>query len=132
MWPLQYCRREHPQTIALVFSKLPPERGLAMLRELPEELRGDVAYRLATLTTASPEALRAVEAGLERRILSVASGLRERNADDPAKPLVEILTRADAETERTVLARPRRTGPSPGPGHPPAVVHDRGPRKAGG
>jgi|SRR5579863_1709574 flagellar motor switch protein FliG len=97
--------REHPQTIALVFSKLPPERGLAMLRELPEELRGDVAYRLATLTTASPEALRAVEAGLERRILSVASGLRERNADDPAKPLVEILTRADAETERTVLAR---------------------------
>jgi flagellar motor switch protein FliG len=96
--------REHPQTIALVFSKLPPERGLAMLRELPEELRGDVAYRLATLSTPSPEALRAVEAGLERRILSVATGLRER-ADDPAKPLVEILTRADAETERTVLAR---------------------------
>jgi flagellar motor switch protein FliG len=97
--------REHPQTIALVLSKLPPERGLAMLRELPEQLRGDVAYRLATLSTPSPEALRAVEAGLERRILSVATGLRERNADDPAKPLVEILTRADAETERTVLAR---------------------------
>src|SRR5579863_10377277 len=42
--------REHPQTIALVLSKLPADRGLAMLRELPESMRGEVAYRIATLS----------------------------------------------------------------------------------
>jgi flagellar motor switch protein FliG len=97
--------REHPQTIALVLSKLPPERALAMLREIPEEIRGDVAYRIATLSPPSPEAVRAVEAGLEHRIVSAANSQRLRVDSDPIKPLVEILTRADAETERTILGR---------------------------
>jgi flagellar motor switch protein FliG len=97
--------REHPQTIALVLSKLPAERALAMLRELPEAIRGDVAYRIATLTPPSPETLRAVETGLERRIMSAALSQRLRADSDPVKPLVEILIRADAETERTILGR---------------------------
>jgi flagellar motor switch protein FliG len=97
--------REHPQTIALVLSKLPADRGLAMLRELPEAMRGEVAYRIATLSPPSPETVRAVEAGLERRILSAASSQRLRADSDPVKPLVEILARADAETERTILGR---------------------------
>ena len=97
--------REHPQTIALVLSKLPPDRSLAMLRELPEELRGDVAYRIATLSPPSPETLRAVENGLERRIVSAATSQRLRVDSDPVKPLVEILARADADTERIILSR---------------------------
>jgi len=97
--------REHPQTIALVLSKLPPDRGLAMLRDLPEALRGEVAYRIATLSPPSPEALKAVEAGLERRILSAATSQRLRADSDPVKPLVEILARSDADTERTILGR---------------------------
>ncbi len=96
---------EHPQTIALVLSKLPPDRALAMLRELPEAIRGDVSYRIATLKAPSPEAVRAVEAGLERRIVSAAAGQRLRVDSDPLKPLLEILTRADADTERTILGR---------------------------
>ncbi len=99
--------REHPQTIALVLSKLPPERALALLRELPEAIQGDVSYRIATLKAPSPEAVRAVEAGLERRIVSAAAGQRLRVDSDPLKPLLEILTRADADTdtERTILNR---------------------------
>jgi flagellar motor switch protein FliG len=97
--------REHPQTIALVMSKLPADRALAMLRELPETMRGEVAYRIATLSPPSPETVRAVETGLERRILSAASNQRLRVDSDPVKPLVEILARADAETERTILGR---------------------------
>jgi len=103
--------KEHPQTVALVVSKLPPERGLAMLRELPESLRGEVAYRLATLSPPSPETVKAVEAGLERRIVSAATGQRLRADSDPVKPLIEILTRADAETERTILGRIEEVDP---------------------
>ncbi|HTV10774.1 MAG TPA: flagellar motor switch protein FliG [Acidimicrobiales bacterium] len=97
--------REHPQTIALVLSRLPAERGLAMLRDLPESLRGEVAYRIATLSPPTPETIKAVESGLESRILSAATGQRLRVDTDPVKPLVEILARADAETERTIMAR---------------------------
>ncbi len=97
--------REHPQTVALVISKLPPERGLAMLRELPDPLKGDVAYRIATLATPSPEAIKAVESGLERRIVAAAAGQRLRADSDPVKPLVEILVRADGDTEREILER---------------------------
>ena len=97
--------REHPQTIALVLSKLPAERALALLRELPESLCGEVAYRIAKLTPPSPETLRTVETGLERRILAAATSQRLRVDSDPIKPLVEILSRADAETERTILGR---------------------------
>ena len=95
--------REHPQTIALVLSKLPAERALALLRELPEASRGEVAYRIAKLTPPSPETLKTVETGLEARILSAATSQRLRADTDPVKPLVEILARADAETERTIL-----------------------------
>ncbi|MGC8625990.1 MAG: flagellar motor switch protein FliG [Acidimicrobiales bacterium] len=95
--------REHPQTIALVISKLPPDRGLAMLRELPDDVKGDVAYRIATLSPPSPEAVKAVEAGLERRIISAAAGQRLKADSDPLKTLVEILIRADGETEREIL-----------------------------
>jgi flagellar motor switch protein FliG len=97
--------REHPQTIALVLSKLPAERALALLRELPESLRGEVAYRIAKLTPPRPETVRTVETGLERRILAAATSQRLRVDSDPIKPLVEILARADAETERTILGR---------------------------
>jgi flagellar motor switch protein FliG len=95
--------REHPQVAALVLSKLPPERALGLLRELPDTLKGDVAYRIATMTPTPPEVLRTVEAGLERRIISAATGQRLRADNDPLKPLIEILTRADAETEKGVL-----------------------------
>ena len=76
-----------------------------MLRELPEELRGDVAYRIATLSPPSPEAIRAVETGLKRRIVSAAATQRLRADSDPVRPLVEILVRADGETERGILER---------------------------
>ena len=76
-----------------------------MLRDLPESLRGEVAYRIATLSPPTPETIKAVESGLESRILAAATGQRLRVDTDPVKPLVEILARADAETERTIMAR---------------------------
>ena len=49
---------EHPQIIALVMSYL--DAGLAsdVLLSLPDELQADVVYRVATLETVQPEALR--------------------------------------------------------------------------
>ncbi len=42
-------RHEHPQTIALIVSHLTPEKASQVLGSLPEELRGEVAIRIANL-----------------------------------------------------------------------------------
>ena len=96
---------EHPQTIALVLSKLPPTAPWPCCGSCPSSPRRRfLPHRHAE--TPSPEALRAVEAGLERRIVSAAAGQRLHvMPTTPLKPLLEILTRADADTERTMLGR---------------------------
>lgn len=42
-------RNEHPQTIALIASHLKPEKASQVLGTLPDELRGEVAIRVANL-----------------------------------------------------------------------------------
>ncbi len=64
---------EHPQIIALVMSYL--DAGLAsdVLLSLPDELQPDVVYRVATLETVQPEALRELEDVMQRKFKSNAT-----------------------------------------------------------
>ena len=53
--------KEHPQTIALILSHLSPDQTAEALKELPEEIRADVVYRIATLGKISPQTLKQIE-----------------------------------------------------------------------
>lgn len=55
---------EHPQTIALVLSQLPADRGGSILRELPEALRAEVVVRLAHLETVTTDVIADLEEGV--------------------------------------------------------------------
>jgi len=98
---------EHPQTIALVLTSLPSERGLLLLSHLPAQMQGDVAYRVATMSPASPDVIRQVELGLQGRMAAaaVASGRPATGADSPLDGLVEMLSKADVTTEQAILGR---------------------------
>lgn len=58
---INFLNKEHPQTMALILSQLSPEQTANALKELPEDLRLDVAHRIATLGKIAPQTLKQIE-----------------------------------------------------------------------
>ena len=58
---VNFLVKEHPQTIALILTHLSPDQTANALQELPADLRGDVALRIATLGKVSHVTLRRIE-----------------------------------------------------------------------
>jgi flagellar motor switch protein FliG len=106
---LTYINDEHPQTIALILSHLPPNLGAEILAGLPEARRLPVVRRIATMGRTSPDIIREVEQGLERRMSSVMSQSFERAGGVEA--VAEILNVSDRQTERTLLDALRQDDP---------------------
>src|SRR3546814_5327847 len=52
---------EHPQVIAAVLSHLDASLAAEVLQLLPEEIQADMMYRVATLDSIQPDALRSEE-----------------------------------------------------------------------
>jgi flagellar motor switch protein FliG len=98
---LTYINDEHPQTIALILSHLPPSQGAEILAGLPETRRLPVIRRIATMGRTSPDIIREVEQGLERRMSSVMSQSFERAGGVEA--VAEILNVSDRAMERNLL-----------------------------
>ncbi|MBG6213593.1 MAG: flagellar motor switch protein FliG [Cryobacterium sp.] len=93
---------EMPQTIALVLAHLRREQASGVLTGLDPALRTEVARCIATMGSATPEAIRVVTESLKQRTGAVVS--REVvEVVGGIQPLVDILNRADAATERSLL-----------------------------
>ncbi len=58
---VNFLSKEHPQTIALILAHLSGDQTSEALMELPEDLRTDVIYRIATLGKISPQTLTQIE-----------------------------------------------------------------------
>lgn len=93
---------EHPQTIALVLAHLRPEHASAILAGLPNDLRADVAHRIALMERASPDVVAVVAESMQRKASAVLAP-RELAAVGGVQPLVEIINRADPTTEKAIL-----------------------------
>ncbi|MDQ2800021.1 MAG: flagellar motor switch protein FliG [Armatimonadota bacterium] len=96
-----FIQNEHPQTIALILAYLQPAQSAAILSALPQDLRADVARRIATLDKTPPEVIREVEQVLERKLSSVVS--TDFSHAGGVKSLVEVLNWVDRSTEKTIL-----------------------------
>ncbi|MDB5386425.1 MAG: secretory protein YscJ/FliF family protein [Planctomycetaceae bacterium] len=64
----EFLQQEHPQTIALVASGMPPTRAAETLHALPEALRWEVTQRISRLGHAAPEVCREVAQSLASRL----------------------------------------------------------------
>ena len=98
---LTYIIDEHPQTIALILSHLPPKDSAAILSGLPPDRQLMVVQRIAGMGQTSPEIIEEVERGLERRMSSVMSQSFENAGGVGA--VAEMLNVSDRSTERTLL-----------------------------
>ncbi len=100
---VNFLNKEHPQTIALVLSNLNPTQTANTLNELPEALRNEVVYRIATLGKIAPQTLKQIEKVVDElagftmnQSLSKIGGTRS---------LATILNRANVSLSKNILEK---------------------------
>lgn len=98
---LNFIQNEHPQTIALILSYLQSEQAGQVLSALPEKLQADVAKRIATMDSTSPEIVSQVEHILEQKLSATVT--QDYTEAGGIESVVEVLNSVDRATERTIL-----------------------------
>lgn len=96
-------QHEHHQVITLLLSHLKIEKAAAVLQGLPENIRSDIAIRLAKMERTNPEILSVVERILERRFAGIMSQGEVMTMSSGIESLAEILNRVDRNTEKRIL-----------------------------
>ncbi|HEX3654172.1 MAG TPA: flagellar motor switch protein FliG [Pirellulales bacterium] len=98
---LTFIVDEHPQTIALILSHLPPAKAAEVIGGLPSERQLAVVRRIAHMSQTNPEIIGEVERGLEHRMASVMS--QQFETAGGVESVAEILNVTDRATERGLL-----------------------------
>ena len=98
---LNFIQNEHPQTIALILSYLEPEQAGVILSSLPQEVQADIARRIATMDSTSPEVISEIESVLERKLSSTVT--QDFSETGGVGAVVEVLNGVDRTTEKTIL-----------------------------
>jgi flagellar motor switch protein FliG len=97
-----YMKGEHPQTIAAFLVNMEPEQASEVLALLPDQLQGDVMYRMATMEDLSTDALQELGAVL-REELKTAGSKSARQLGGP-QSVADIVNLMDKTSEATVMA----------------------------
>lgn len=98
---LNYLQKEHPQTIALILANMKHLQAAGILSELPSNLQGEVAYRLATMGKTSPELLQEIEEALTTQMGGSLGA--QLSSSGGAKALAEILNSTSRSVETNIM-----------------------------
>ena len=97
---LNIINYEHPQTIALILCYLQAEKAAQIIAELPEEIQSEVALRIATMNTTSPDVIREIEKVLDDKLSTIVK--TETTVLGGIDTLVGILNQVDRTTEKNI------------------------------
>jgi flagellar motor switch protein FliG len=95
-----FLKGEHPQTVAVVFANVSPELAAKLLHQLPEEMQGEVALRMASLDRIAPEVFQKITDAIGSRLQT----LRQLNKTDGVRALAALLNQADGDRAAAVLS----------------------------
>ncbi|HEY2383032.1 MAG TPA: flagellar motor switch protein FliG [Terriglobia bacterium] len=98
----QFIQNEHPQTIAMILAHLAPNSSAELLESLPDDIQADVAIRMASLETISPDVIRGISAVLEEKLKPVGT-YAHNQAYGGIRAVAELLNRMDRRHSRAVL-----------------------------
>ncbi|HUE74437.1 MAG TPA: flagellar motor switch protein FliG [Pirellulaceae bacterium] len=98
---LTYVIDEHPQTIALILSHLPPAYGAEIVKGLPADRQLAVIRRIANMGQTSPEVIQEVEHGLEHRMSNLMNQSFQKAGG--VTSVAEILNVTDRTTGRALM-----------------------------
>lgn len=100
---MSILRGEHPQTLAAVLVHLRPDQASVVMAGLSPADQAAVARRIATTGRFSPHALVVLQDALKARTSSVLPQSQQETATGGVQSLVEVINRADAATEKSIL-----------------------------
>jgi len=92
---------EHPQTIALILAHMDATEAADTLVFFPDDLRSEVAMRMAKLGDISPSVIKRVSAVLESKLESLASYKVEVGG---TRAVADIFNRLGAKSSKSTLA----------------------------
>ncbi|BEP29381.1 flagellar motor switch protein FliG [Helicovermis profundi] len=98
---LNFIQNEHPQTLALILSYLSASQSATILASLPQDKQADVAQRIATMDSTSPEIIKEVELVLERKLSSMVT--QDYASTGGIQSIVDILNSVDRGTEKFIM-----------------------------
>ncbi len=96
-----FIQDEHPQTIALILSYLPPSQSAQIVSALPPDRQADVAKRIAVMDRTSPDVIKEVEKVLESKLASLVN--QDYTIIGGVDAVVEILNTVDRGTEKHIM-----------------------------
>ena len=106
---VNFMRKEHPQTIALLLAHMSPENAALILTELPRETQVDVASRIATMESVAPDTLDLIEEVLVEQIKSLFGG--DVSEIGGIKSVASILNIVNHQTEKNIMENLEREQP---------------------
>jgi flagellar motor switch protein FliG len=106
---VNFIQKEHPQTIALLLAHMEPKNAGEIVSALPQELQIDVATRIATMESISPDTLDQVEEVLVSQIKSLFGG--DVSEIGGVKAVAQMLNSVDRGTEKNILGNLERENP---------------------
>ncbi len=112
--PLQISKlfqSEQPQTIAVVLAHLDPTTSSNVLRNLPENQRGQIALRLANLQNVSQDVIKRISQVLNQKLSSVSGGM-SRTSIGGIRAVADICNRLDRETMTVMLEQIEASNPA--------------------
>jgi len=92
---------EHPQTIALILAHMDPTEAADTIQYFPDDLRSEIAMRMAKLGDISPSVIKRVSAVLESKLESLASYKVEVGG---ARAVADIINRLGVKNSKATLA----------------------------
>jgi flagellar motor switch protein FliG len=105
----KFIQSEHPQTIALILAHLNATQAAELIASLPDNLRADVAMRMANLQEISPEVVRRISLILEQKLEALGTFATE--AYGGIRAVAELFNRMDRSTGRVVLEKIENENP---------------------
>jgi flagellar motor switch protein FliG len=98
---LTFIQDEHPQTISLIISYLPPKKASEILAGLPARKQVEVVKRVANMEQTDPDVIIEVEKALQSRLSTLVTA--ELQDVGGVERLAEMLNWADRATEKNIL-----------------------------
>lgn len=105
----RFIHNEHPQMVALILSHLDPSQAAALLTSLPQELRADVALRMARLDRISPEVISKIAGIIGQKLKALGEFSSESYGG--VRAVAEMFNRMDSGSSKDLLDKIEQQAP---------------------